>query len=118
MLFSVKHQSIYERMKALGITRKKLLSMKKETAIFNFWLGHSLLSEIIENSLIAMDNANFHKSEKTKELVEKFFCRLLFLSPYSPKLNPIEKFWPAKIKKIADGIKSLSVCVKTVFQTI
>ncbi|TAA73913.1 MAG: hypothetical protein CDV28_1491, partial [Candidatus Electronema aureum] len=38
-----------------------------------------------------------------------------------PDLNPIEKFWAsmkAKIKKIADGIKSLSVCVETVFQTI
>ena len=32
MLFSVKHQSVYARMKALGITRKKRLSsMKKET---------------------------------------------------------------------------------------
>ncbi|MCW5205626.1 transposase, partial [Desulfobulbus sp. F5] len=41
--------------------------------------------------------------------------------PYSPDLNPIEKFWAsmkAKIKKIADGIKSLSVCVETVFKTI
>jgi transposase len=32
MLFSVKHQSVYARMKALGITRKKRLSsMRKET---------------------------------------------------------------------------------------
>jgi transposase len=32
MFFSVKHQSVYARMKALGITRKKKLSsMKKET---------------------------------------------------------------------------------------
>jgi transposase len=32
MLFSVKHQSVYARMKALGIIRKKRLSsMKKET---------------------------------------------------------------------------------------
>ncbi|CAK8716676.1 Transposase [Candidatus Electronema aureum] len=32
MFFSVKHQSVYTRMKALGITRKKKISsMKKET---------------------------------------------------------------------------------------
>ncbi|CAK8712868.1 hypothetical protein LDFHOB_02010 [Candidatus Electronema aureum] len=32
MFFSVKHQSVYARMKDLGITRKKKLSsMKKET---------------------------------------------------------------------------------------
>jgi transposase len=81
-----------------------------------------LLPEIPKNSLVVMDNASFHKSEKTKELVEKFSCRLFFLPPYSPDLNPIEKFWAsmkAKIKKIADdGIKSLSVCVETVFRTI
>ncbi|MCW5206375.1 transposase [Desulfobulbus sp. F5] len=50
--------------------------------------------------------------------MEKFSCRLLFLPPYSPDLNPIEKFWAdmkAKIKKIADDVKSLSVCVETVF---
>ncbi|MCI5160298.1 MAG: IS630 family transposase, partial [Candidatus Electrothrix sp. AUS1_2] len=64
---------------------------------------------------------SFHKSEKTKELAEKFSCRLLFLPPYSPDLNQTEKFWAflkAKIKKIADGIKRLSVCIETVFQTI
>ncbi len=68
-----------------------------------------------------MDNTSFHTSEKTKELVGKFSCRLLFLPPYSPDLNPIEHFlafMKAKIKKIADGIKSLSVCGETFFQTI
>ena len=89
--------------------------------IFNFRLEHQLLPEIPKNSLVVTDNASFHKSEKTKELVEKFSCRLLFLPTYSPDLNPTEKFWAsmkAKIKKIADGIKSLSVCVEEVFQTI
>ena len=92
-----------------------------DSELFNFWLEHLLLPEIPKNSLIIMDNASFHKSEKTKELVEKFSCRLLFLPPYSPDLNPIEQFWAiikAKIKKIADGMKSLSECVEQVFQTI
>lgn len=92
-----------------------------DSELFNFWLEHSLLPEIPKNSLVVMDNASFHKSDKTKELVKQFSCRLLFLPPYSPDLNPIEKFWAvmkAKIKKIADGIKSLSSCVEEVFQTI
>ena len=69
---------------------------------FNFWLEHSFLPEIPKGSLIVMDNVSFHKSKKTKELVEKFSCRLLFLPPYSPDLNPTEKFWAsmkAEIKK-------------------
>ena len=75
-------------------------SMNSE--MFNFWLEQQLLPEIPKNSLVVLDNASFHKSERTKELVEKFSCRLLFLPPYSPDLNPIEKFWAslkAKIKK-------------------
>ena len=40
-----------------------------------------------------MDNAAFHKSERTKELIEKAGCYLLFLPTYSPDLNPIEHCW-------------------------
>ncbi|WP_371254197.1 transposase [Orientia tsutsugamushi] len=39
-----------------------------------------------------MDNAAFHKSKKTKELIESVGCKVIFLPPYSPDLNPIEKF--------------------------
>ena len=40
-----------------------------------------------------MDNASFHKSAKTKELIESVVCKVIFLPPYSPDFNPIEKFW-------------------------
>ena len=55
-----------------------------------------------------MDNAAFHKSEHTKILIETADCELLFLPPYSPDLNPIEKFWAnlkAKIKKLLVSLK-------------
>jgi len=40
-----------------------------------------------------MDNAAFHRSQKTKDLIESVGCKVIFLPPYSPDLNPIEKFW-------------------------
>jgi transposase len=40
-----------------------------------------------------MDNASFHKSEKTRILIENRGARLLYLPPYSPDLNPIENYW-------------------------
>ena len=40
--------------------------------------------------VVIMDNAAFHKSEKTKELIQNTGAELLFLPPYSPDLNPIE----------------------------
>jgi transposase len=44
-------------------------------------------------SVIVLDNATFHKSMLTIERVQKAGCKLLFLPPYSPHLNPIEKLW-------------------------
>ncbi|KFJ70886.1 DDE superendonuclease family protein [Francisella tularensis] len=39
-----------------------------------------------------MDNASFHKSSKLIEIANKFDVQILYLPPYSPDLNPIEKF--------------------------
>ncbi|WP_407636442.1 transposase [Holospora undulata] len=40
-----------------------------------------------------MDNVSFHRSEKSRELIESVKCSIIFLPPYSSDLNPIEKFW-------------------------
>jgi len=40
-----------------------------------------------------MDNASFHRKSKLYELAEKAKVNLLFLPPYSPDFNPIEKSW-------------------------
>ena len=40
-----------------------------------------------------MDNASFHKNIKTRELIESKGCSLLYIPPYSPDFNPIEKIW-------------------------
>ena len=45
-----------------------------------------------------MDNLSAHKSELTLELIELAGARVLFLPPYSPDLNPIEKMW-SKVKQ-------------------
>jgi len=57
-----------------------------------------------------MDNATFHKSEKTKKLIEDAGCTILFLPPYSPDLNPIETFWAnfkAKVRAVINNFSNL-----------
>lgn len=39
------------------------------------------------------DNAGYHKSKKVKEYLQNRKIELLFLPPYSPNLNPIERLW-------------------------
>jgi transposase len=69
------------------------------TQLFNTWLGEQLLPQLQCGSVIVMDNAAFHKSEETRRLIEDAACDILFLPPYSPDLNPIEKLW-ANLKKL------------------
>lgn len=62
---------------------------------FNGWLEECLLPTLGPGWTIILDNASFHKGSKTKELVTKAGCSLLYLPPYSPDLNPIEHQWAA-----------------------
>lgn len=45
------------------------------------------------SSVLVMDNASFHQVSSIKELCEDAGVILLFLSPYSPDLNPIEELF-------------------------
>ena len=63
------------------------------TKLFETWVEQVLIKELKAGQIVIMDNAAFHKSKKTQELIESVGCSLIFLPPYSPDLNPIEKFW-------------------------
>jgi transposase len=73
-----------------------------DAKVFNDWLENELLPELPKDSVIIMDNAAFHKTKRTKEVIENASCRLLYLPTYSPDLSPIENCWnavKAKYKK-------------------
>jgi transposase len=57
-----------------------------------------LLPDLLVGSILVLDNATLHQSRRTQQLVEQAGCTLMFLSPYSPDLNPIEKCW-ANLKR-------------------
>ena len=61
--------------------------------VFNTWLEKVLLPELPPGHTIILDNAQFHKSQKTTDLIEQAGCKILFLPSYSPDLNPIEEWW-------------------------
>lgn len=63
------------------------------TEVFNNWVEKFLIKELIPGQFVVMDNASFHKSQKTIALIESVGCKIIFLPPYSPDFNPIEKFW-------------------------
>ena len=68
------------------------------TAVFNSWLEKELCPNLGKDSVVVMDNATFHKSQATRDLISKTGAILLFLPPYSPDLNPSEQSF-AHIKR-------------------
>lgn len=63
------------------------------TLIFNTYVEDFLIKELKPGQVVVMDNINFHKNSKVKELIESVGCSILFLPTYSPDLNPIEHYW-------------------------
>ena len=55
------------------------------------WLENHLSKELTKSSLIILDNAPFHRKKKLHEIAKKQGHKILFLPPYSPDFNPIEK---------------------------
>jgi len=84
------------------------------TELFNQWVEHFLIKELKADQAVVMDNAAFHKSQKTKELIESVGCKIIFLPPYSPDLNPIEKFWANMKRWIRDKISEFTELHKTI----
>lgn len=47
----------------------------------------------LKSSYFVMDNCNIHRSHPMIRKIESRGYRIMYLPPYSPELNPIEKFW-------------------------
>lgn len=54
---------------------------------------------------LVMDNAPIYKPVAIKKIIERRGYKCVYLSPYSPFLNPIEEFW----SKVKAGIKRNSL---------
>lgn len=65
-------------------------SFKKED--FERYLSY-VVPSLPKGSTLVMDNAAIHKKLSINHLLEKHDCRILYLPPYSPECNPIEKLW-------------------------
>ena len=70
-----------------------------DSILFEYWFEHCLLNEVEPGSIIILDNATFHRKSIIPDLALRKNCTVLFLPPYSPDLNPIEKKW-AWLKKL------------------
>jgi len=65
--------------------------------IFKAYVELGLAPNLRGGQIVVVDNLSAHKRERARELIEERGCKLLYLPPYSPDLNPIEEAF-SKIK--------------------
>ncbi|HEX8634161.1 MAG TPA: IS630 family transposase [Pyrinomonadaceae bacterium] len=65
--------------------------------VFRTYVGEVLAPTLSEGDIVVLDNLGAHKVAGVREAIEARGARLIYLPPYSPDLNPIERCW-SKIK--------------------
>jgi transposase len=64
-----------------------------DRSLFETWLEKILLPELKPGQTVILDNASWHKGGRIEAIITRAKCFLLYLAPYSPEDNPIEKVW-------------------------
>ena len=72
---------------------------------FKRYLETELLPHLNGNSVLVMDNMKSHHAKAVKNLLDSSGVRYIYLPPYSPDLNPIEKLW-SKVKSLLRKFKA------------
>jgi len=67
--------------------------------IFPAWVQQFLCPTLQPGDIVVMDNLSSHKVPGVRQAIEAAGATLLYLPPYSPDLNPIEKLF-SKLKAL------------------
>jgi isftu1 transposase len=89
------------------------------TDVILTWVENELLPALKVGMTVIWDNATFHKSSKIKVLIESVGCKLIFLPPYSPDLNPIEQYWSAlkaRLRRLRKNGMSITEAIIELFR--
>ena len=112
----------YNVLGALDFVTKKLLMVTNDTYITATQvceLLRKVANEYIDIPVyLVLDNASYQKCLVVTELAEKLHINLVFIPPYSPNLNLIERLWKffkGKLRtKYYDDFKSFKEKIDTI----
>ena len=80
-----------------GIEAPMTINGAVDAIVFKLYVQEVLCPTLTEGDVVVTDNLPAHKVAGIRELIQARGAKLIYLPPYSPDLNPIEKCW-SKIK--------------------
>ena len=88
-----------------GMIAAMTIEEPTDADIFLAYLDRVLCPQLRLGDVVVMDNLSAHKVAGVRERIEVAGAELLYLPPYSPDLNPIEKAW-SKLKILLRSAKT------------
>lgn len=88
-----------------GLLATMTIEESTDADIFLAFLDQIVCPKLQPGQIVVLDNLSAHKAPAVREKIEARGACVLYLPPYSPDLNPIEKCW-AKIKLILRTLKA------------
>ena len=91
--------TILGAMSTRGMIATMTIEEATDTDIFLAYLDEVLCPALRPGDVVVMDNLSAHKVQGVQQRIEAAGAEWLYLPPYSPDLNPIEKAW-SKLKQL------------------
>lgn len=88
-----------------GIDAAMTIESATDGEVFKAYVEQVLCPKLRQGDVVILDNLSAHKVPGACKLIEARGAQLLYLPPYSPDLNPIEKAW-SKFKKFLRDAKA------------
>jgi len=100
-----KIMTILGAMSLKGIVASMTIEEATDGDIFLAFVEKILCPALKPGDVVVMDNLSSHKIKGVRQQIEKAGGEVLYLPPYSPDLNPIEKAW-SKLKQLLRSAKA------------
>jgi len=88
-----------------GIEAVMTIESPTDGEVFLAYLDQVLCPKLQPGDVVIMDNLSAHKVRGVRERIQACGAELLYLPPYSPDLNPMEKAW-FKLKQFLRAAKA------------
>jgi transposase len=88
-----------------GLDAVMTIASPTDGEVFTAYVEQVLAPRLQPGNVLVLDNLSAHKVSGIRQLIEARGAELLYLPPYSPDLNPIEKAW-FKLKQYLRAAKA------------
>lgn len=97
--------TILGSLRLTGETTAMVVNGPTDGDVFQAYVEQVLVKTLHPNDIVLMDNLSAHKRPAAEAAIRAVGAEVVFLPPYSPDFNPIEKLW-SKLKAYLRQVKA------------